>query len=243
MKPAGFDILYEEGPCLAVDKPGGLLTQAPPHIDSLEKRLRQYLQQRDAKPGRIYLGVPHRLDRPVSGVLLFARHVRAARRLSGQFERRMVDKRYVALLEGALDNDAGEWVDYIGKVPDQPRRSAGGRPPAGAVGPPALPRALPRGGVHVRGHRTRHREVSSDSHPGGLTSASSSGRRTIWCSADFWPGLPRRARPVHRTTCPEHLLLSSDDTRIPDGGRAAAGLLGRPRTTLTRLAADGLTRT
>jgi 23S rRNA pseudouridine1911/1915/1917 synthase len=121
MKPAGFDILYEEGPCLAVDKPGGLLTQAPPHIDSLEKRLRHYLQQRDAKPGRVYLGVPHRLDRPVSGVLLFARHVRAARRLSGQFERRMVDKRYMALLDGALDNDVGEWVDYIGKVPGQPR--------------------------------------------------------------------------------------------------------------------------
>ena len=121
MKPDGFDVLYEEGPCLAVDKPAGLLTQAPPHIDSLERRLRQYLQQREAKPGRMYLGVPHRLDRPVSGVLLFARHVRAARRLSGQFERRMVDKRYVALLEGALDNDTGEWVDYLGKVPEQPR--------------------------------------------------------------------------------------------------------------------------
>jgi 23S rRNA pseudouridine1911/1915/1917 synthase len=121
MPPDGFAILYEEGPCLAIDKPGGLLTQAPLHIDSLERRLRQYLQQRDAKPGRIYLGLPHRLDRPVSGVLLFARHVRAARRLSDQFERRMVDKRYVALLEGALADDAGEWVDYIGKVPEQAR--------------------------------------------------------------------------------------------------------------------------
>jgi len=119
MQPEGFDILYEEGPCLAIDKPGGLLTQAPPHIDSLERRLREHLQQRDAKTGRLYLGVPHRLDRPVSGVLLFARHVRAARRLSDQFERRMVDKRYVALLEGELDEDAGEWVDYLGKVPDQ----------------------------------------------------------------------------------------------------------------------------
>lgn len=119
MQPEGFDILYEEGPCLAIDKPGGLLTQAPPHIDSLERRLREHLQQRDAKTGRLYLGVPHRLDRPVSGVLLFARHVRAARRLSDQFERRMVDKRYVALLEGELDEDTGEWVDYLGKVPDQ----------------------------------------------------------------------------------------------------------------------------
>jgi 23S rRNA pseudouridine1911/1915/1917 synthase len=120
MRTDGVDILYEEGPCLAICKPGGLLTQAPPPIDSLERRLRDYLQQRDAKSGRVYLGVPHRLDRPVSGVLLFARHVRAARRLSDQFERRMVDKRYVALLEGQLEDDAGQWVDHVGKVPDRP---------------------------------------------------------------------------------------------------------------------------
>jgi 23S rRNA pseudouridine1911/1915/1917 synthase len=119
MQPDGFTILYEEGPCLAIGKPAGLLTQAPPHIDSLEQRLRRYLQLRDAKSGRVYLGVPHRLDRPVSGVLLFARHVRAARRLSDQFERRMVDKRYVAVLDGELDNNDGEWVDYVRKVPDQ----------------------------------------------------------------------------------------------------------------------------
>ncbi|MHB8974012.1 MAG: RluA family pseudouridine synthase [Pirellulaceae bacterium] len=119
MKPDGFAILYEVGPCLVIGKPAGLLTQAPPHIDSLERRLRQYLQERDAKPGRVYLGVPHRLDRPVSGALLFARHVRAARRISEQFERRMVDKRYVAVLDGELDDEEGEWVDHIQKIPDQ----------------------------------------------------------------------------------------------------------------------------
>lgn len=114
------DILYEQGPCLAVNKPAGLLTQAPPHIDSLEGRLRRHLQQREGKTGRIYLGVLHRLDRPVSGVLLFARHVRAARRLAGQFERRVVDKQYVALLEGQLHGE-GEWVDTLRKVPGQPQ--------------------------------------------------------------------------------------------------------------------------
>ncbi len=114
------EILYEEGPCLAVNKPGGLLTQAPPQIDSLERRLRSHLQRREGKTGRIYLGVLHRLDRPVSGVLLFARHVRAARRLAGQFERRIVDKRYVALLEGDLDEE-GQWIDTLAKIPGQPR--------------------------------------------------------------------------------------------------------------------------
>jgi len=114
----GFGILYEEGPCLAVAKPGGLLTQAPPGIDSLETRVKQYFKQRDNKPGRVYLGVPHRLDRPVSGVLVLARHVRAARRLSEQFAGRLVRKIYWALLEGRLEPDQGEWVDYVRKIPD-----------------------------------------------------------------------------------------------------------------------------
>ncbi|MEE3220671.1 MAG: pseudouridine synthase, partial [Planctomycetota bacterium] len=79
------EILYEEGPCLVVLKPSGILTQAPPGIDSMEVRLKSFLSERDNKPGNIYLGVPHRLDRPVSGAMLFARHVRACRRLSEQF--------------------------------------------------------------------------------------------------------------------------------------------------------------
>ena len=66
-------VLYEDSHCLAVVKPAGLLTQAPPGIDSLEARAKDYLRNKYQKQGRIYLGVPHRLDRPVSGVVLFAR--------------------------------------------------------------------------------------------------------------------------------------------------------------------------
>ena len=56
-------VLYEQGPCLLINKPGGLLTQAPPHIDSVEMRLKKFIRVRDQKPGRVYLAVPHRLDR------------------------------------------------------------------------------------------------------------------------------------------------------------------------------------
>ncbi len=115
------DILYEEGPCLAVLKPSGLLTQAPIDIDSMERRLRTYLKERDAKPGNVYLGIPHRLDRPVSGVLLFARHVRAARRLSDQFSGRLVRKVYWACVEGAVTPPEGRWEDWLRKVPDEAR--------------------------------------------------------------------------------------------------------------------------
>jgi 23S rRNA pseudouridine1911/1915/1917 synthase len=115
------DILFEEGPCLAVNKPSGLLTQAPPEIDSLEARVKRFLVLRDHKPGRAYLGVPHRLDRPVSGVLVLAKHVRAARRLCEQFENRTVEKVYWALVEGRVTEPSGVWVDHIRKVPDEAR--------------------------------------------------------------------------------------------------------------------------
>src|SRR6188474_3098113 len=98
----GFEILYEQGPVLAINKPPGLATQSPPGIDSLELRLKAFIKERDQKPGKVYLGVPHRLDRCASGVILFARHVRAARRISKQFENRTVRKVYWACVQGEV---------------------------------------------------------------------------------------------------------------------------------------------
>ena len=118
MNEAGFEILYEEGPCLVVCKPPGLLTQSPPGIDSLEGRIKQFLKQRDAKPGNVYLGVPHRLDRPASGAIVFARHVRAARRIAEQFAYRRVEKVYWACVEGCVSPDEGTWRDQVRKIPD-----------------------------------------------------------------------------------------------------------------------------
>ena len=121
MDAAGFEILYESGPCLGVIKPSGLLTQAPPGIDSLEVRIKAFLKQRDNKPGNVYLGVPHRLDRPVSGAMVFARHVRAARRLAKQFEARSVRKTYWACVDGHVEPAEGTWRDILWKVHGQPR--------------------------------------------------------------------------------------------------------------------------
>jgi 23S rRNA pseudouridine1911/1915/1917 synthase len=119
--PNGFEILYEQGPCLVVAKPGGLLTQAPPNIDSLESRVKAFLKERDQKTGNIYLAVIHRLDRPVSGAVVCARHVRAAKRLSEQFENRSVQKQYWALVKGIIEPAIGTLRDFLRKVPDEPR--------------------------------------------------------------------------------------------------------------------------
>ncbi len=116
---SSVSLLYESGPCLAVFKPGGVLTQAPRGIDSLEIQVRCWLAERDAQQTRPYLGLPHRLDRPASGVVVMARHRRAARRLSEQFQGRMVGKRYWAIVEGKPAAPSGEWIDWLAKRPDE----------------------------------------------------------------------------------------------------------------------------
>ncbi|MFT7640918.1 MAG: 23S rRNA pseudouridine1911/1915/1917 synthase, partial [Pirellulaceae bacterium] len=113
MDPVGFDILFEESGLLVVRKPSGVLTQAPPGIDSLETRVKRHIKSRDDKPGNVYLGVPHRLDRPVSGVMVLAKNSKTARRLSEQFEARAIGKTYWAVVEGAPAEESGTWTDYL----------------------------------------------------------------------------------------------------------------------------------
>lgn len=120
MEP-GFQILFEDGPCLAVGKPPGVPTQAPPGIESLEVRIKAFLKARDNPPHEVYLGVPHRLDRPASGAMVFATRRRAAQRLARQFEDRTVKKLYWALVEGRPDPPAGTWRDSLRKVYGKPQ--------------------------------------------------------------------------------------------------------------------------
>ena len=75
MGQGGFEILFEDDALLAVAKPPGIATQAPPGIDSLELRVKTYLAGQ-RQPADVYLGIPHRLDRPVSGAILFAKLTR-----------------------------------------------------------------------------------------------------------------------------------------------------------------------
>jgi len=119
--PLGFEILHEDEVCLVVSKPGGLLTQAPLGIDSLEVRIKKLLRERDGIEGDVYLGVPHRLDRPVSGVLVFAKDRKTARKISNQFELRKVEKTYWALVQGDVQPAEGTWTDYLKKVEGDPR--------------------------------------------------------------------------------------------------------------------------
>ncbi len=112
-----FDILYEDGPCLAVCKHAGVLTQAPPGIDSLEVQVKAFLRERSGTEEDVYLGLPHRLDRPASGVMILATDYSTTRRLGQQFERRQVEKVYWACVEGRIEPEAGTWQDFVYKIP------------------------------------------------------------------------------------------------------------------------------
>lgn len=86
--------------------------------------MRRWVQRKRGTTGKVYLGLPHRLDRAVSGAVVFALHVRAARRLSEQFEQRTVRKIYLAGVEGEWSENLpleGSWVDHIRKVPEEAR--------------------------------------------------------------------------------------------------------------------------
>jgi len=108
-------VLYFQDECLVVNKPAGLLTQAPPGIPSLEAQTRRFWQQTTD-----YVGVPHRLDRATSGTVLLGQSKAVTRKLAAQFERRTIRKVYWALLEGCPVDPAGVWSDWMCKRPDQP---------------------------------------------------------------------------------------------------------------------------
>jgi 23S rRNA pseudouridine1911/1915/1917 synthase len=129
--PLDLEILFEDEHCLVVNKPSGLSTQAPRSIDSLEVRVRAYLQSivnadmaywqcdPSGQAPEVYLGLPHRLDRPVSGVIVLAKTKKGARKISSQFERRLVEKKYWALVEGCVEPATGTWTDFLRKIPDE----------------------------------------------------------------------------------------------------------------------------
>ena len=107
--------LFLDNHLLVVDKPAGTLVQGDRTGDpDLVTWAQDYLKERFDKPGNVFVGLVHRLDRPTSGVVVLARTSKAAGRLSDQFRRRAVDKRYLAVLDGVLA-PTGEAVDGVVK--------------------------------------------------------------------------------------------------------------------------------
>src|SRR5207249_10993156 len=105
-------ILFEDPHLLAVAKPAGVLTQGRPGGEpALEAAVRRHLDPE--APGTCYVGTVHRLDRPVSGVLVWAKTPKAARRLAEQVARREAQKEYWAVVAGIPEPGEGVWDDWL----------------------------------------------------------------------------------------------------------------------------------
>jgi 23S rRNA pseudouridine1911/1915/1917 synthase len=114
-----LDILYEDNHCLAIAKPAGSISaHFQGNAETLDRLVKSYLKEKYHKPGNVFLGIVHRLDKPVSGVLLFARTGKAAARLAQQFREGTIEKVYWAVVEGAVTRAAGSLEDWLRKNED-----------------------------------------------------------------------------------------------------------------------------
>ena len=108
------DILYEDNHLLVVNKNSGDLVQPDPSGESaLEDQIKAYIKLRDAKPGRVFLGVVHRIDRPVSGAVVFAKTSKALVRLNEMIRDGEIKKYYWALVENRPQAEEGSLKHYI----------------------------------------------------------------------------------------------------------------------------------
>ena len=111
----GVKILYEDNHIIVAIKPAGVLSQSDgSNAPDMLTILKAYIKEKYQKPGDVYLGLVHRLDRPVSGVMVFARTSKAASRLSEQIRSRRVDKIYRCVVTGVLEGE-GRLENFISK--------------------------------------------------------------------------------------------------------------------------------
>lgn len=109
-----MEVLYEDNHVIAVRKPHGMLTQGDSSGDTnLMDEVKAFLKARDHKTGNVFLGLVHRLDRPVGGVVVFAKTSKGASRLSEQMRAKTMEKVYWAVVETARGDVSGKGKDGV----------------------------------------------------------------------------------------------------------------------------------
>ncbi len=110
-----LEVLYEDNHIVVVKKEANLLSQADHTKDvDLLTMVKEYIKEKYQKPGNVYLGLVHRLDRPVSGIMVFARTSKAASRLSEQIKKHQMEKKYMAVVHGKVEE--GTYHDDLKKL-------------------------------------------------------------------------------------------------------------------------------
>jgi len=111
-----LNVIYEDNHVIVVVKPANILSQADitGDIDMLTI-IKKYIKEKYNKPGNVYLGLVHRLDRPTSGLMVFAKTSKAAKRLSEDIKKHNFNKIYTLVVNGIMDNKKGTMIDYLEK--------------------------------------------------------------------------------------------------------------------------------
>ena len=113
-----LNVLYEDNHLIVVEKPINVPTCEDSSKDlDLLTIVKKYLKEKYNKPGNVYLGLVHRLDRPVGGVMVFARTSKAAERLNKQMKDNEFVKKYYAVIVGKMESKTGSFEDYLLKDP------------------------------------------------------------------------------------------------------------------------------
>jgi 23S rRNA pseudouridine1911/1915/1917 synthase len=123
MQITGKDILYEDNHIIAVNKKAGMLVQGDHTGDMpLSEAVKVYLKEKYNKPGNVYSGVSHRIDRPVSGVVILAKTSKALSRLNQMFRDKQVQKTYWAVVKNLPQEKSGELIHYL--IKDQKKNKS-----------------------------------------------------------------------------------------------------------------------
>lgn len=120
-----LEVLYEDNHLLVINKPAGILVQGDRTGDKpLVEIAKDYIARKYSKPGAVYLGVVHRLDRPVSGVVVFARTSKALERMNKQFREKLTMKVYWAIVNKKPEKTEGTLVHWLVKDEQKNRTTA-----------------------------------------------------------------------------------------------------------------------
>lgn len=141
-----MNILYEDNHIIIIDKKPGEIVQGDKTGDiPLSETVKAFIKERDFKPGNVFLGVVHRLDRPVGGAVIFAKTSKALSRLNEMLRRGEIHKTYWALTAGNPPQEEGELLHYITTVEKNNKSYASATPKSGAKEARLRYRVLSRG--------------------------------------------------------------------------------------------------
>ena len=109
-------VIYEDNQIIVVEKKPNIPSQSDKTGDlDMLTIVKQYIKEKYNKPGNVYLGLVHRLDRPTGGIMVFARTSKSASRLSNSIREKKIKKTYLAVVDGILENKEGTLEDYLYK--------------------------------------------------------------------------------------------------------------------------------